>query len=81
MNIFKKQKKGFPYYSSYKEPIGWEDRGAVSSYSTKIKGETIYHTEICNYCNKTVHIGREDGVVFKFCPVCLIKFTKDENKK
>lgn len=48
-------------------PIGWEDRGQPWGLN-----------EIHTFCKDRVNVGIENGVVFKFCPTCLIKFEEDK---
>jgi len=69
MNNILQLKKGFPN-KILGIPVGWKDKGNPSSL-----------TERHSYCNSYVHIGIENGEIFKFCPICLIKLEDRPNKK
>jgi hypothetical protein len=64
---------GVPFFPLVNE--GWEDRGEVkSAWVEKDKAQIV---KIHDYCKTVVHIGIQKDELFKFCPACLIKFTKD----
>lgn len=64
----------FPQKSKFlKRPIGWEDLGNARARHAVENGETIRYTEVHPFCRSAVHIGKEDGVLFKFCPRCMCK--------
>lgn len=64
----------FPQKSKFlKRPIGWEDLGKVGSVLNSLNGKTVEVYECHNKCKEIVHIGKENGELFKFCPRCLIK--------
>lgn len=72
----------FPKYKNwilFKIPDGWEDRGSVASYNINFhsaKKEERWVHEVCVYCYTCVHIGKEQEILFKFCPKCLIQLTE-----
>ena len=69
------REKGFPHINFFGNPIGWEARGKVTAeFLGKGKYTVISH----NFCHTTVHIGREDGTFFRYCPKCLIKTVETE---
>ena len=69
-------KMGFPKYKhswvlGKKMEDGWEDRGRMGYWDpdTRVWVGGNFHA----YCWQVLHIGREAGDVFMFCPRCLIK--------
>lgn len=53
--------------------VGWNKRGRVSEESIR-KNRIQY--DACSFCYTRLHIGRESGVAFLYCPKCLIKINK-----
>lgn len=59
---------------------GWKDLGEVCGHEFVAgNGKTYMNTPICSFCNHELHIGKEDGVLFKFCLRCMVKV--GESKK
>lgn len=57
---------------------GWRDLGQVEGTT---EGKYIIFSSH-KFCLTKCHIGRENGIVFMFCPRCLMKITKsDDNFK
>jgi len=53
---------------------GWKDLGEVEDNRQNGKdGKIELKWESCGYCYQRVHIGSEDGKLFKFCSRCLVK--------
>ncbi len=52
---------------------GWEDLGEVevAESGTHFAPKSLYH----KYCGSTIHVGKESGELFRFCPKCLVKIT------
>lgn len=55
----------------------WQDLGEIEGQGEIIDGKIFIRTTSCGFCNRTVHIGKEANMIFKFCPRCLVK-TKTE---
>lgn len=72
-----KIKYGFPN-KVLSVPIGWEDRG-VMNFVYKKDDKTTYK-EIHTYCGSTLHVGIENEIAFKFCPMCFIKMKEETNE-
>jgi len=68
-------KTGFPHRTALlKTPIKWKHMGSTKEYTTVENGETHYKRYLHDRCNTVLHIGKEDdGSLFDFCPMCLIK--------
>lgn len=66
----------FPNYKKSfwsKSPDRWEDMGEIKPLSLIKDGREIVETVICSNCHTVIHIGKEEGKIFKFCPMCMIK--------
>jgi hypothetical protein len=67
----------FPKITKYlKRPIGWEDleKSDICNFDNLFNNDRHY------FCGRYLHIGKEDGKLFKFCPRCMVKvnnFRKD----
>lgn len=51
-------------------PIGWSDLGEINS---EYVSEGLRNNHVHTFCNSNMHVGKEDGELFWFCPRCLIK--------
>ncbi len=60
--------KGFPN-TILGLPIGWKKLGKMGSFS--INKDSYY--AICLFCKKRLRIGKENNVIFKYCPRCKKK--------
>jgi hypothetical protein len=69
----------FPEKSFLGFTVGWQDLGEIDYSSIVEDGKTIRSWTTHAYCNTKVHIGKENGELFKFCPKCFIKIS--ENKE
>jgi hypothetical protein len=63
-------KTGFPHRNWLGFPKGWEDLGKVGTQYVK---DDLVKYDSHSYCRTKACIGRENGVLFKFCPKCKIK--------
>lgn len=63
----------FPHRTWWNKLIDWEDLGEVDSKYDK-KSSTW---EIHGFCKRKLHVGKEDGQLFKYCPRCLVKITNE----
>ncbi|NJN50388.1 MAG: hypothetical protein HC798_04755 [Polaribacter sp.] len=57
--------KGFPIIK-WDKPYGWTDLGEMK---TDNKGMRYSHS----FCNTFVRIGKENGNIFRFCPMCMVR--------
>ena len=53
-------------------PDGWEDGGKTGRYEEPNYSFRVGF-QIHEYCGEILHVGRENGEMFKFCPKCLVK--------
>lgn len=60
----------FPETNWFGGTEGWEKRGEIKPLTTA-DGKTSI--DVCSYCKNPVFIGRENGIIFKYCEVCLKK--------
>ena len=60
-------------YLFFKKTDGWEDLGEVNSSSKIVDGKIEEFNQTHAFCNDTLHVGKENGELFKFCPRCLVK--------
>lgn len=71
----------FPQKSKFlKRPIGWKDLNKMEGILDVENGKTVVITKVHNFCCTRLHIGKENGELFKFCPRCLIKITNNNDK-
>ena len=69
-------KKGF-----FKKKDNWEDLGKIKIISV-IENDKSYSSRMLHsFCNTVIHIGRENGELFRFCPKCMIKVKKQKYVK
>ena len=69
--MFPKYKKKFIFF---KTPDGWENLGKVGEiikYNKDSKGMVEF--SICNFCHSRIRVGKEEGKLFHYCPVCKVK--------
>lgn len=66
---FPDKTKGF-FYSA---PRGWDDLGSVKGITKVIDDKVLTSTDCHTFCKTVLHVGREDGSLFYFCPMCIIK--------
>ena len=64
-------KKGFPK-TFLGIAIGWENLGKMKGRPMIHNGEYATETQACRVCNRTVYVGKQEDIVFKYCPRCLI---------
>lgn len=71
----KKQKKflWLNWVSEKKEGDGWKNLGKVNSIDRIINGKTITETLVHTICKTVLYVGKENGKVFNFCPLCMVK--------
>lgn len=64
----------FPNKNWFGKNKGWENMGLVEPFhSINEEGKEIKTTDVHLFCKHQLRIGKENGVLFKFCPVCLVK--------
>lgn len=54
---------------------GWEDLGEVKdriAYDYKAGIDMCYPAKHA-YCQNKIRVGKEEGELFKYCPVCMVK--------
>ncbi len=62
------------YFSSNLIPDGWQDRGETGRRVTNEQGAWRFvEYRAHDFCGKVLHVGRENGSAFMFCPLCLVK--------
>lgn len=54
-----------------KKPDGWENLGPVEDHRRIVDGEGILTWETHKACATRLHMGKQDGQLFQFCPRCL----------
>jgi len=55
---------------------GWKDLGEINSTSEIIENQPRTRTLICAFCKDVLHIGKENGKLFRFCKRCEVKIKK-----
>lgn len=63
------QLSSFPSKTFFGSPKGWQDLGAIKNEVSE--GKNCYPIHVL--CNTRLNIGKENGNLFRFCPMCLIK--------
>jgi len=71
--MFPEQKIKKSWFGKKTENFGWEDLGEVGIELSVEGGKTIRSQDSHTYCSLPLHIGKENGELFKFCPRCMIK--------
>ncbi len=52
---------------------GWEDLGKTQgTYISEDTNKYMLHA----FCNRILHVGKENNELFKFCPGCKVKVTE-----
>jgi hypothetical protein len=54
-----------------KRPKGWEDLTEVGYSWDSWERDTF--RPVHSFCKSGLRVGRENGELFRFCPVCLVK--------
>lgn len=67
---------GIPFLQ---EKDNWKDLGECQPFDTVDKeSDKQYRVNYLHpFCGNRVHVGSENGELFKFCPVCLIKLKEE----
>ena len=61
----------------------WDDLGPIANhqYFDQKTGGFVAEWTSHTFCNTRVHIGRKDGKLIKFCPLCQVEVEKDVKPK
>lgn len=61
-----------------RKPDGWEDLGVVGSIfnEPECKAKSIV---VHNICKRRARVGKENGKVFRYCPLCLVPIGNKED--
>lgn len=65
----KVNKTNFPKRKYFLFPDGWEDLG---QFKGSYKSDGLIKFLCHGFCGTRLHIGREGGILFRFCPRCKI---------
>jgi len=63
----------FPYTEEI--PDNWKPLGLMPTWTEIVGGETWERWEIHPFCKRRIHLGKENGETFKYCPLCMTKIT------
>lgn len=69
----------FPKKNWLGSPKGWQKLGEAAYTFDHFNslGEAIVSYETHEFCSSRLHIGKENGKVFKYCPRCEIKSNEE----